>query len=230
VPRLTLITKPIICYVTDRISLNVPASANREGALLQRIRSAAAAGVDWIELREKDLESRPLLDLTREALIAARTGRGAGSLVLVNDRLDVAAAAGADGVHLTEASMPVSAVAQWKREEIYDRTRDWTNLLVGASCHSREGGAQAEGDGTDYIFFGPVFATASKAAFGAPQGLAKLAEVCRAVKIPVLAIGGVTVENAPSCMEAGASGIAAIGLFQRAEDLSGLLSDLRDKL
>lgn len=227
---MTFITKPIICYVTDRASLDVPAGANREGALLQRIRSAASAGVDWIELREKDLESRPLLDLTREALIAARPGRAARSLLLVNDRLDVATAAGAHGVHLTEASVPVSAVWRWKHQDLYDRMHDWTNLLVGASCHSIEGAEQAAAEGADYIFFGPVFATPSKAAFGAPQGLAKLGEICRAVKIPVLAIGGITLENAASCTNAGAAGIAAIGLFQRTEDLRGLLGELRARL
>ncbi len=99
-------------------------------------------------------------------------------------------------------------------------------FLVGASCHSVEGARSAAGHAVDYIFFGPVFATPSKAAFGPPQGLAKLAEVCRAVPIPVLAIGGITKENAAACFDAGAIGIAAIRLFQETPDLPGLLAEL----
>lgn len=231
---MTLINKPIICYVTDRTSLPVAETGvSREAALLERIRHAAAAGVDWIELREKDLESRALLELTREALAAARSGPigVSRSLLLLNDRLDVAVAAGADGVHLTETSLPVSAVSQWKREVARERGRaDTRNFLVGASCHSMPGAEQAAADGADYVFFGPVFATPSKAAFGPPQGLAKLAAVCRAVKIPVLAIGGITAENASSCIEAGAAGIAAISLFQGAGNLPSLLADLRKRI
>jgi thiamine-phosphate pyrophosphorylase len=221
------INKPIVCYVTDRASLGVAAGVNREEALLERVRGAAAAGVDWIELREKDLDTRTLLDLTRKALSAARaacvSGREsmASPRLLINDRLDVARAAGAGGVHLTEASAPVRAVAQWKREG---------EFLIGASCHSLEGAQCAAANGADYIFFGPVFATRSKAAFGAPQGPAKLAAICRAVKIPVLAIGGITIENAAACVEAGAAGIAAIALFQQASDLCELLAELRERL
>jgi len=97
------------------------------------------------------------------------------------------------------------------------------DFLVGASCHSLERAVEAAAAGAGYILFGPVFATPSKAAFGPPQGLQKLGEVCRAVSIPVLAIGGITQENAAACIEAGAAGIAAIRLFQEAQDLEGLL-------
>jgi thiamine-phosphate pyrophosphorylase len=100
-------------------------------------------------------------------------------------------------------------------------------FLVGISCHSVQAAAAAARAGADYIFFGPVFATPSKASFGAPQGPQRLAEVCRAVALPVLAIGGITLENAPDCFAAGAAGIAAIRLFQDAKDLASLVSDLR---
>ena len=187
------------------------------------IRRGVAAGLDWIQLREKDLPARPLLDLAREAV---STARGSATRILVNDRLDVALAAGAAGVHLGEASLPVAEVARWCRAE--DReNRVPAGFLVGASCHSLDAAGEAERAGADYIFFGPVFATPSKAAFGPPQGLSKLAEVCRQVHIPVLAIGGVTLENAAACLEAGAAGVAAIRLFQESTDLAAAVAGLR---
>jgi len=226
---LILTDKPILCYVTDRTSLRVGPSggAGSEEALLKCIASAAAAGVDWIELREKDLDARQLLDLARQAVSVVhpeRKARPSSTALLVNDRLDVALAAGADGVHLAETSVPVGAVSQWKRQA------KRSDFLVGASCHSVEGARRAAQDGADYIFFGPVFATPSKARFGPPQGLAKLAEVCGAVDIPVLAIGGVTLENAAACLQAGAAGIAAIGMFQQTDNLLELLGELRRRL
>ena len=104
----------------------------------------------------------------------------------MNDRLDVALAANAAGVHLGENSLPLEAVAEWRRSS------GRTDFLIGVSCHSLDAARAAERGGADYIFFGPVFATPSKAAFGPPQGIERLREVCAAVKIPVLAIGGIT--------------------------------------
>jgi thiamine-phosphate pyrophosphorylase len=210
--------RPILCYVTDRNSLAAPAGRAREAALIERIRNAAAAGVDWIQVREKDLEARPLFDLAAAGIAAVR---GSAAKLLINDHLDVAWAAGADGVHLGENSLPIGEVVQAKRRTGPEK------FLVGSSCHSPEAAARATGEGADYIFFGPVFATPSKAAFGAPQGLVRLAEVCRGVSIPVLAIGGITAENSAACLEAGAAGIAAIRMFQEACDLASLLGKLR---
>ena len=96
------------------------------------------------------------------------------------------------------------------------------DFMVGVSCHSLESARAAERGGADYIFFGPVFATPSKAAFGAPQGTERLGKVCASVEIPVLAIGGMNLENAGACIAAGAAGIAAIRLFQDAVDSAGL--------
>jgi thiamine-phosphate pyrophosphorylase len=101
------------------------------------------------------------------------------------------------------------------------------DFLIGVSCHSPEAATSAASGGADYLFFGPIFATPSKSAFGAPQGLAQLAKVCRAISIPVLAIGGITLANASECLAAGASGIAAIRLFQDALDMSSLVQSLR---
>ena len=210
--------RPILCYVTDRNSLAAPAGPAREAALIARIQDAASAGVDWIQVREKNLEGRPLFDLVAAA---AAVVRGGAAKLLINDRLDVAWAARAGGVHLGENSLPIGDVVrakQWSGEE---------NFLVGSSCHSLEAATHAAREGADYIFFGPVFATPSKTAFGAPQGLARLAEVCRGVAVPVLAIGGITAENAGSCLKAGAVGIAAIRLFQEASDLAALLGKIR---
>jgi thiamine-phosphate pyrophosphorylase len=187
-------------------------------ALLEKIRNAAAAGIDWIQIREKNLETRALADLARLAVAASRETH---TKILVNDRLDVALATGAAGVHLGETSLPVETVAEWRR------SAGRAEFLIGASCHSLEAAQKTESVGADYIFFGPVFATPSKAAFGAPQGIERLREVCRSVRIPVLAIGGITVENAQSCFAAGAAGVAAIRVFQESDDLSAVVSRLR---
>ena len=186
-------------------------------ALLEAIRSAAAAGVDWIQIREKDLETRPLAALVRQAIDATRR---MDAKILVNDRLDVALAAGAAGVHLGELSLPVERLAEWRRSS------GRAEFQIGVSCHSIDAACAAERRGADYIFFGPVFSTPSKAPFGAPQGIARLREVCAAVKIPVLAIGGVNLENAVSCMEAGAAGLAAIRLFQESQDVAARLREI----
>jgi thiamine-phosphate pyrophosphorylase len=132
----------------------------------------------------------------------------AGVRVFMNDRLDVALAAGAAGVHLGEKSLPLEAVIEWRR------STGRSDFQVGVSCHSLESARAAELGGADYIFFGPVYATPSKAAYGAPQGIERLREVCRSVEIPVLAIGGINLENAGACLDAGAAGIAAIRMFQ----------------
>ncbi len=208
----------ILCYVTDRRGLapNLPAEA-QPAALTERIRTAIAAGVDWVQLREKDLTARQFAQLAAEA---ARAAQGRHTKILVNDRLDVALAAGASGVHLGRQSIPVSAVAG-KRKLLPD------GFLIGASCHSLPEAEAAARAGADYVIFGPVFATPSKAAYGPPQGTEKLAEVCARVRVPVIAIGGITAENAAGCLRAGAAGIAAIRLFQESGDLPGLVRRLR---
>lgn len=182
------------------------------------IRRAAAAGAGWIQIREKDLDSRSLVELVRFAVAETR---GTSARVLVNDRLDVALAANAAGVHLGENSLPVEAVTEWRG------STGRLDFLIGASCHSLESARAAERGGADHIFFGPVFATPSKATFGAPQGTERLREVCASVGIPVLAIGGVNAGNARDCLAAGAAGIAAIRLFQDAKDEDELAAQLK---
>jgi thiamine-phosphate pyrophosphorylase len=219
---------PLLCYVTDRRSLSVSASVAQEVALVEKIAAIAAAGVGWIQIREKDLSGRQLAKLTSEAIARVRV---AGSVhatttrVIVNDRVDVAIADGADGVHLGETSLPVANVATWAKRTV---SRDaGRKFLIGASCHSLDGATTAVRDGADYIFFGPVFATPSKAKFGEPQGVKKLAAVCGEVNVPVIAIGGITLENAGECVAAGAAGIAAIRLFQDANDPARVVTELK---
>ena len=204
---------PILCYVTDRKLLPVPQTE----ALLAAVRRAATAGVDWIQIREKDLSARAQALLARETVASVR---GTATRILINERLDVALAVGAGGIHLGAESLPVAEVAGWcaKNAPIF---------VVGASCHSLAEAQLAEQHGANYIVFGPVFSTPSKLAYGPPQGLGCLEEVCRNLKIPVLAIGGVTLENACECLGVGAAGIAGIRLFQDASDLPALILSLR---
>ena len=211
--------KPIFCHVTDRRLLAaLPASANSEPSkalpphlnpLRDSVSRAIAAGISWIQIREKDLDTRSLLEVARFAVAAAV---GTQTRVLINDRLDAALAANAAGIHLGEKSLPLETVVRWRRSS------GRQDFSIGVSCHSLESACGAESGGADYIFFGPVFATPSKAPFGAPQGIDRLREVCASVKIPVVAIGGINFENARDCLKAGASGIAAIRLFQTAID------------
>lgn len=208
--------KPLLCYVTDRHALA------ETSLLAEHIALVAAAGIDWIQIREKDLSGRELVALTRGGVKVVASGTRANvTRIIVNDRLDVALAAGAGGVHLRETSLPVATVNAWRRNA---GLRDF---LIGASCHSVEAVGAAERDGADYIIFGPVFSTPSKVQFGVPQGINLLAEASKAVSIPVLAIGGVTPENARECFDVGAAGIAAIRMFSEAPDLAVLVERLR---
>lgn len=194
---------PIIYAITSGSTTTKTTPDDPEFAdILRWVEAAVAAQVSLIQLREKSLSARVLYELTGSALAITR---GSSTRMLVNDRFDIARAAGADGVHLTERSLPVSIVRAACGEE----------LLIGVSTHSLETAQSAAKAGADFIVFGPVFETESKRAFGPPQGLEKLREVANALAgFPVLAIGGINVENANECFAAGASGIAGISLFQ----------------
>jgi thiamine-phosphate pyrophosphorylase len=214
----------ILCYVTERRSLRVESGQNREPALVQHIERAARAGIDWVQIREKELPARELVELTRAAIrVCKNASAGSEARVIVNDRFDVAWAAGAAGIHAGETSLPIRVLV-----DALHAAR-LKNFLVGASCHSLDGAITAAEAGADYVFFGPVFETPSKAAFGHPQGTAKLAQVCNAVSIPVIAIGGITLENARVCRHSGAAGIAAIRLFQDAADIGEVVAALAAK-
>jgi len=211
---------PILCYVTDRKILTTREDET-DWRLVGKIRGTIGAGVDWVQVREKDLPPQKILALVREIVRAADTAK-----LIVNDRLDVAVAAGAAGVHLGRESAPIREVVRWCRGGNAPK-----EFLIGASCHTLSEAREVEIAGASYLIFGPVFDTPSKRAFGEPVGIAKLAQVCATVKIPVLAIGGIGLRNARECFQAGAAGIAAIRLFQDAENLNELKSivaSLRD--
>jgi thiamine-phosphate pyrophosphorylase len=181
----------IQCYVTHSQTLG-----NR--SLLDAIARNLATGVTWIQIREKDLSARALFELVEAAIRLPNTH---ASKIIVNTRADVAIAAGAAGVHLPSGSPPARF---WRRPD----------FLVGVSCHSVEDVRQAEAEGADYVVFGPVFAPLSKPAGLEPRGLDGLARAAAAVRIPVLALGGVTIDNSAACVSAGAAGVAGISLFQ----------------
>jgi thiamine-phosphate pyrophosphorylase len=211
---------PLICYVTDRRAFSVSTSSQEEqcAGLVARIAAAVAAGVDWIQIREKDLDGARLAELTRPVLAQVNPQ----CRILINDRLDVAYAVGAAGVHLGERSISVADARSFIRQKNNSQT-----FSIGASVHSLEAAQRAESDGADYVIFGPVFATPSKLSIGAPQGLERLEAICSAIKIPVLAIGGITVETALQCYARGAAGIAGIRIFQEQPKLESLVAQLR---
>ena len=230
--RLSSNKKFILCYVTDRRSLRVSAQEDSLELILKKIELAAAAGVDWIQLREKDLSGKQSSVLTREALrCVSKLSHQATAppRIIINDRLDVAIAERADGAHLGENSLPVQDAKRLVTASKSAKALP-SGFLLGVSCHSLEAAQSAAAAGAGYIFFGPVFATPSKAEYGPPQGLARLAQVCSSVKIPVLAIGGITAENAPTCLSSGASGIAAIRLFQDSANLAAGVNALRQRV
>ncbi|MCB1018648.1 MAG: thiamine phosphate synthase [Acidobacteria bacterium] len=194
----------LLYYITDRQSCPSPLEA--------RVRDAFEAGVDMVQLREKDLEARALCTVATALTAQPRQGK-----LLINARLDVALASGADGVHLPSSGPAPSRI----------RSASERSLLVGVSCHAPDEVARAEQEGADFAVFGPVFDTPSKRRYGPPQGLERLAQACRLVRLPVLALGGVSLDNAAGCLERGAAGLAAISLFQRDEPLAPLVAQLR---
>lgn len=221
----------LLYYITDRRQFR-GGEAEQRRTLLGKIAEAACCGVDYIQLREKDLSARELLQLAEEALSAiGQTPSTHGrTRLLINSRIDVALAAGAAGVHLR--SDDISA-GDARAVLMSARRKPASEFLIATSCHSVEDVARAASEGADFVVFAPVFEKEGVAGVGldalriACRGIsrANTPEPSPAVKIPVLALGGVTVDNARACIDAGAAGIAGIRLFQE-NDLAELLSKL----
>lgn len=197
----------IVHLVTDRRRLSPGGSpADSWRCLLQQARWAIEAGVDVIQIRERECEARPLAELTAAIVLASRLSR---TRVVVNDRLDIALAAGADGVHLPSRSLPVAAA----------RCLAPPGFIIGRSVHDVSELEAALG--ADYLMAGTIWPTSSKPADHVLLGVAGLAALVRATAIPVIAIGGLTLERAADVARTGAVGAAAIGLFLDQADVDG---------
>ncbi len=210
--------RPCVCLVTDRSRLPPSPEPVVEppalDALVERLVLAAEAGLDLLQIREPDLSAAQLIGVVRDVrtLLAGAPGR-----IVVNDRVDVALAAEADGVHLKSDSIPTALV----------RRDAPAAFLVGRSVHTLDEARIAADEGADYLIFGTVFPSGSKPRGHQTAGLAALAAVAQAVQVPVLAIGGISLNTVAAAAEAGAAGVAAIGLFF---DAAGPMDDLRGRL
>ncbi len=188
--------------ITDRKLFHAQCS------LYLALEKALQAGVKYIQLREKRLPARRLLDM---AYWVIELTREYGARLLINDRVDIALAVGADGVHLGQKSLPAHAV----------RKITGDNFLIGVSTHGIDEALQAEEDGADFITLGPIYNTPSKLRYGDPIGVDILRQVKSKVSVPVLAIGGIKTDTVNEVLSAGADGVAVISGILAAEDIGG---------
>jgi len=173
--------------------------------LVSAVEAALRGGVKAVQLREKDLTPAQLLEYAQRLRILTRAY---GAKLLINDRADIAVAAEADGVHLTEDSMDIRSARKVLGK----------NKLIGVSTHSFEHARRAQEDGADFITFSPIYFTPSKAEYGKPQGLEKLRSVCSEISLPVFALGGITPDCQAEVQAAGATRIALISAIMSAQN------------
>jgi thiamine-phosphate diphosphorylase len=191
----------LICLVTDRRRLPAAEGGSPLDRLVELVAAAGRAGIDLVQIRERDLDGADLARLTRRCVTAVGDR---GTKILVNDRADVALAAGAHGVHLRSDSVGAAELRRLLP----------SGAVVGRSVHTiDEAVAASHEGGIDYLIFGTLFATPSKDASHAIASMAELSAACAAARVPVLGIGGLTLERADEAVRAGAAGVAAIGLF-----------------
>lgn len=184
--------------------------------LTEVVRRACRNGIRAVQLREKDLPGKKLLELATE--LRRITFRWNAKL-FINDRADIALATGADGVHCRETSMSPADIKKLS-----------ASLLVGSSVHSLNSAKQAQQEGADFLLFGPVCYTSTKAKYGDPQGTNQLKQVVASVNIPVLAVGGITPEHARSCLSAGAWGVAGISSIMSADSVEQQVRNWKNTL
>jgi thiamine-phosphate pyrophosphorylase len=180
------------------------------------VAEAGSAGLQAVQLREKDLPTRPFLSLAREI---RRITRASGTKLLINGRLDIALEVDADGVHVPADGLPLKACRRIVGEK-----------LLGVSCHSVQEVCSAERDGADYAVLGPIYRTPSKAGYGAPLGLSVLEKACREARIPVFAIGGIRRDKFKPVFDAGAFGVAMISAILGAKDVGDTVKGMRGEI
>lgn len=209
-------SRPILYLITRGGTTETTTAASQEFKdIVEQVSTAVVAGIDLVQLREKRLPARVLFELTRHA--AALT-RDTATRLLVNDRADIAAGAGADGVHLTGQSIDASNI----------RRTFGDNFVIGVSTHSFEEARAAKQVGANFAVFGPVFDTPAKRPYGTPIGVEELSHVTRKLgEFPVLALGGLTMDNFDLCLNAGARGIAGISLFGKSHELKQIVARIK---
>lgn len=196
---------PILCAVTDR----------RRLPLLAHVAAAVDAGIDWVQIREPDLPAAELYEVVR---LAVAEVSGSATRIIVNDRLDVALAASAHGLHLRGTSFDASRARALAADD----------FLIGRSVHSVEEATAADaGGGLDYLIFGTIFPTASKPEGHPLAGPETLRAAVAGCRLPILGIGGITLENVDRVAATGAAGVAAIGLFLASQSMDADISSVR---
>lgn len=211
--------RPLLYLITSgQTSARTTQATEEFSNVLQLVQSAVDARIDLVQIREKNLNARALYELS---VRAAGLTKSSATKLLVNDRPDIAVAAGADGVHLTTSSLPASVVRQAFGDE----------LLIGVSTHSPEEALVARRGGADFVVFGPVFETPAKEKYGEPQGLEQLERIASKLgPFPVLALGGITIARVSDCIQVGARGIAAIRMLNDPFQLDRIVNEVRASL
>jgi thiamine-phosphate pyrophosphorylase len=215
-PRLPFSPSPILIYLITGGETTAKNFARQFRKTLKLIERAVKAEISLVQIREKRLSARLVFRLASEAV---KITKGTTTKLLVNDRADIALAAGADGVHLPANSLPAGII----------RGNFPPGFIIGVSAHGIKEAEKAKLQNADFVTFGPVFATPSKAKYGPPQGAARLRRICQKLKpFPVVALGGINEYNFAEALRAGAKGVAAIRFLSEAEKLSEISRKIRE--
>jgi thiamine-phosphate pyrophosphorylase len=207
---------PILYLITPGATIERTSPGSQDfHDVLNQISVAVAAGIQLIQIREKRLTARALFELTKRAVEIAA---GSSTRVLVNDRADVASAAGAAGVHLTTNSIEANAI----------RKAFGPEFLIGVSTHAMNEVSAARDSGADFVVLSPVYQTPTKLKYGSPIGVEKFADVARDLApFPILALGGISIGTVDACIRAGAFGVAGISLFVELDNLKHIANEVK---